>query len=450
MINPLLEKAVKKPSERKILRYFLEDSSLSGVSRLQELEAESERIAQETIVDKIPNNYRQGVIDLYLGRLKTDRVTDGTSLYLDLIYRLILNQNPKLARDIRKLRSGVIAPTDMPRSFPKQFKKAEALLIGKLRSELGSEQFRRFLAYQGLAQRIRSIAKNVRFAINNGLNERQTARFLGLVYELEKNQAAQPTNARGFKDTIVRAIFSGETLDLIHIKCLRFTYPYGNRMCLIPHIADTQVPTKDGGLHRPLSEVKLFSRLTAIVNIFSYFGVRVRQLILLSDQDLDDYFPNGGEGVVPNEDILAARQDLACYQKAVETATEAEVYYLRDYLFQTGRLSAFDQKRQSVIAVLKLGKSHLPEGFIEERINYRHASNLRIFANPPSRQFARDRIYAQLASMQALAVLGSKSPDACGVILIEESKGDENQFIGGVKKSALPVYFVNLRDNLED
>lgn len=42
--------------------------------------------------------------------------------------------------------------------------------------------------------------------------------------------------------------------------------------------------------------------------------------------------------------------------------------------------------------------------------------------------------------MQALGVLEN-------VLLVEEDRGDDNRFIGGIRGSALPVYFTQLRED---
>ena len=123
---------------------------------------------------------------------------------------------------------------------------------------------------------------------------------------------------------------------------------------------------------------------------------------------------------------------------------EDNVLFLRQYLELENILGHFDKVRSDHLRKLQSGGGILSEGYVESRVNYRFESNARIFTDDPGRDFARIRVYAQLASLQALSVLKGKN-NSSPRILIEEDREDENKYIGGNNASALPVIFIKLR-----
>ena len=110
------------------------------------------------------------------------------------------------------------------------------------------------------------------------------------------------------------SIKTGQILEMIHMKCLRFTFPYGNRLSLLEHTDDVIVTTKNNETHQPKTESKLFERLENILSIFEKFGLNVKFTVLVSDQEINDYFPNKNTfGMLPTIDLVNADQSLHKY-----------------------------------------------------------------------------------------------------------------------------------------
>lgn len=448
-LEGFLEVVVKKKEERVILRKFLLASSLNDQGRFEEIKSQS-REQDYSITPE--GNLKDQVTEFCIERLKGVPTSVGISLYEDLVLQLIESNGSSNSRHYAKrLRLKGEVKQDIPGSFPGDHKQSEALIVGKLRGDIGKEEFKEYLAQKAIKTKIGVIIKDLFFAINHGLEKEKVLQFMGILYELRRLQTAEPTNEKVFRENLVDSIKSGNELTLVHIKCLRFTYPYGNRLELLVDCEDKLVPTKDGGRHYPLSEKQIIARLQRIRDIFIAFGIRAKLLILLSDQDLLDYFPYGnGAGMVPDSDVKKAGFSFRQYEEKISSFLGAEsVGRLREHLRQKGLLAKFDLLKEGVLQELKRGKGNLNQGFVESRVNYRYESNKKIFVIDPGRQFARDRVYSQLASLQALEVLGINNNGQRGnLLLIEEDRGDENAFIGGYKKSALPVFFTQLRDEV--
>ena len=446
-----LGEIVEKREERRIMKGFLDGRSLAGKIRLEEI-VDKVRTKIKGPEGELDSQQRDLAVRFYIERLKTQPLGQADSLYHDLALRLVKSgKRAGFRKQLDKFQRGKIDVTDLPDTFPGEFKKAETLLVGKIRSEIGRSEYQSYLHHKELLTQLRVLAQDLFYGINSGLLPEEVGRYMAVRFELRKLQESTPTNSSRLRKNIVNAIRDNTVLELIHIKCLRFTYPHGERLRIIEDLSDIAVPTKNGCVHNPLSEKRTVNRLKSVFNVFTEFGVPVRMIVLLSDQDLIDYFPGGECSFLPAEDIDKAGSSVEKYKTVVEKAVDfGQVDYFRDYLQQQNQLEEFDQVREKTIRELRRGISVYPESLVEERVDYRCQSNEEIFTNSPDRQFARERVYAQLGSLQALKFLdldenGENKP----MVLIEEDYGDQNKYIGGKRRTALPVYFTKLRDKVE-
>ncbi len=445
LMRTMLAQVAKRTDERRILQDFLLTESTRGTKRFSEIETDSRAVA----LQRGDNSFsfdKDPVFDFYIAEMKRQKTTTGLSLYHDLVCQLMPAGNKKQRNLFRKFCLDKIEPTDLPSTFPSQFRAAEILIAGKLRSEIGIREYREHELRKEVLKQLRQVARDMFFAINNGLQREQALNFISLMYELRKTQTALPTNEAMLKKNIIKCLQQDSRLDLIHIKCLRYTYPHGSQVVILDHFEDIEVPDKFGGSYKPRSEKNIFSRLQKLVSLFERYGVSTNLLILIADQDLYDYFPDGG-GVFSGNEIEEMYRAMARYRNAiVEKVGPSHVDYLRSYLEKIDRLVQFDKTRSKVILELESGEGRLPERFVEEKVDYRHRSNADILIKNLKRRDIRKRVYAQLASMQALRILGNENDP---IIVIEDDRGNDNQFIGGHRNSALPVYFTKLRDKFD-
>lgn len=434
----MLVNAANIDSERKILGCFLQGNSLMGQSRIVEITVKAEEKAKSA-GDLL--THKSQAQSFYLEQLKQNYLPNGQTAYEDMVLQVISAGNFPSAYTARQLHLGKRV-SKLPVSFPRDHKKAESVVVGTVFESVGSDECRDFLVRKIVRQQIQELAKEMFFAVNQGLNVEQIDKYLTLIYELNKLKTADATNLKGIKKNIINSILTNSAVELVHIKCLRFAYPEGRRLQLIDHVYEDQLYRGHRGYsRRPQDETPIFSRLQQLSSIFELSGIKANLSIFLSDQDLIDYFPdNNSEGLFPEDDLITAQTSLLRYLDAVTIAAPyAHVAFLRFHLSDSGRLRTFDSLRLSKIRELTTGNSPIPEAFIESKVDYRYQSNAKIFNPPPSRQFARSRVIAQVASLQALSVLGQE------VILIEEDHGNDNNFIGGYKNSALPVFFTDLK-----
>jgi len=442
-----LKKIVERKEERRVMRGFLDDRSLAGKIRFEEI-VDKVRTKVEVPDGELDSQQRDLATRFYIERLKSQPSGQADSLYHDLALRLVRNgKRASFRKQLDKLQRKKIAVTDLPDTFPGEFKKAETLLVGKIRSEIGRREYQSYLHHKELLSQLRVIAQDLFYGINSGLSPEEVERYMAVRFELRKLQESVPTNSRELRKTIVRAIRSGKELTLIHLKCLRYTYPRGESLVLIDHMGDVQVETKTGGTHLPRSEKDIFSRLDTLVQLFKSYGIDARLLVLISDQDLIDFFGPEQE-VFTREEIEKAYRSMTRYKNCLsEAARNGKVAYFRKYLKDQGYLRYFEQKRKSVLRELKTGKSDLPESYVESCVDYRCEADYQIFVEPPKRKSNRLRVYKQLASNQALGVL--RDVQGGLFFVVEDDRGNANSFIGGVGRSALPVYFTKLRDKAE-
>lgn len=436
VLEDILVDVAKKESERKILKDFLLAKSPSGHTRLAETtDASKVEVNQITEIDK----YKPQATSYFLSRLKQSGAYE--KMVLEVIAANFNSNSSKVARQLLDNQNPPLTS-----SFPSDHKKAEVLVYGSIASSIGLKECGEYLTYMTIKSRVREISKDMFYAINQGLDSDQIAKFTSVLYELRKLKTTDPTNFVKIKENICQSILLNMPIELTHMKCLRFTFPFGNRLKLIEHTMDSVVPTKTPGVtHRPKDESQLFKRLEKITDIFNFHDIPHRLIILMSDQDIYDYFPGGdGRTLVPNEDIQESFVSLQKYMVSIkQEVPTAEVFFLRDYLAQNNILQSFDDIHTKTISELKSGKSIVPEPFVESRVNYRYSSNERIYTINPGRQFARIQVNNIIASMQAISVLGQ------GIILVEDDRGEENNYIGGHGRTALPIFFCKLRDRFD-
>lgn len=434
----LLTEVARKREERDILRSFICGSSFDRCQRIKEIYQRAKMSAAD--IDFDFSKERDRVVNRSIGRLRETKTLFGVSTYTDLLLRIVLANS--IGRD-RKYIQGILRGKTrgpMPR-IADRLKAAEGMLLAKIRSDVGPNHCRRLLEEKEVVNSLREIAKDLFFAVNSNLDSGKVVQYMSLMYELRKRQVALPTNYSTIRQNILRAL-SGDEIRLIHLKCPRYAYPGGRHLTVIDHLGDEHVSTKAGEIFLHPGENELYERLGNLLRLFEVYDIPAALYVLVMDQDLEDHFPVDSA----DSSLVVARFSLARLKDKIKLKFPqglANVDFLREYLSRHELLCKFDCQRLVALSMLRGGISQYPEGFVESSVDYRTQANNRILAENPGRQFARDRAYAQLATLQAIGVLAETG----NLMLIEEDRGEENTYIGGVGKSCLPVYFTKLRNN---
>lgn len=439
-IGELVGERVKKREERMIMERFLKESSRAGRSRIEELKEASrcEAYDAETFV-----NSREAVFDFYRKQLKTLVTDKRVSVYQDLVLQVVEREadsaNVRIATNMRKGRG--VAQGEMPATFPGRFKTAESVVLGKLKSDLGKRQFIDYFQRMSLSQKIGNISRDMFFAINNGLTGEQVLRFMGVVYDLNKLETGKEVSGFKLKRYILEAISSGEILDLVHVKCLRFVYPKKGGVEILTDTRDLIVEGVNGK-YMPKSEERLFERLIAVRSIFDNYDVQTRFTICCSDEDLDLLFPEEG-GCLSQEQLDSARDNAKKYMEKLKRTHGSKFNFTSINELAGMGDGKYQNYRRSVLGdILNSGGRYVdPDYFEKDRVDHQYTYYQQLLGSGYSRTEARRSVAEQTASVIALGEL--LNPLGERIVLIEENRYGENKLIAN---GQMPLIFVKLRD----
>ncbi len=433
-VGNILSQVVKKSGERRILEEFLR-------GKVPELEAKAKVVIEDD--RRLSSSELNTVFDYCRQVLLQVKTGKQIPVYRDLVLQVIEKNGDYRSRiTAERIRQGKeYLPEQLPAEFPGEFKRAEAVVSGKLKSDIGSRELADFLSVQNLRREINVLAKDLFFGVNNGLEKDQVIRFMSVMYELRKLETEQPVNISLLKNFLLELIKKGEKLDLLHVKCLRFIYPKEGGVKIL---RDTEDVVVEGykGKYLPKSEGKLFERLNIIREIFMRNGIGVDFTICCSDEDLDLLFPEGSK-YVTEEQRVQMKEDAGQYMSYLASK------YSQEFKFSTiGKLSqsagnGYASFRNDVVRSLMSSENrYVNPGFFErDRVDHQFSYYQQLLGSGYSRAEARRSVAEQTASVIALRelipVIGPK------VILVEENRYGENKLIAN---GEAPVLFVKLRD----
>lgn len=444
--NALTAELFRRKDERVLAIRFLGEKLSNGQSCLECLK---KGLAEEDYSQERIEELKQPVFDFYVKRLKKE-CNNGRPVYDDLMLRVAEELASGTAKSFIRSSRLTGLKTEIPFGVPGILRKAENLILGKLAGDLGPKEYRYYLQEMAIRERLKQVSQDLFFARNFGLNDEQALKFMGLFLEMRLRQTAMPTNLKLLRSNIAGAFLQEGELEVINLKCLRYGYPRGQAFEVINHCGDDMVLTKEGENYPLAGDGKVLESLEHSGEIFRYYLPDTVYRILVMDQDLKDHFLGKSSQQVFAEGCLQkAERNCGLYLENIRKAVASKGLVaegLRSCLARKKLLDIFDRDREREFGKLYSGVSKMPEGFVESRVNYRYETNKQILASDPGRDYARERTYNQLATLQALGVLRQQTEP---FILIEEDKGEENNYIGGHGNTALPVIFVDLRDQLK-
>lgn len=441
----ILAEIVQRRGEREMMSCFLDEPSLNGEPRLSEIIQQARSSSELTA--GISGDLKEETAGFIAKKMKRARTSADLSLYEDIKLRLVEQiEGGKIGKYARMARL-TASKEKLLFGLPEKLKKSEAILVGKIRSDIRPGDVSSYLVQLEIRRVINLLSKDLFFAINRGLDKDKALQFMAIFYELKKRQSAVPTNEEIVKLAVAEALLKGANLELIHLKCPRYKYPEGKKLEIIDHCDDEIVKTKEGPLLR-LAENDLLANLSEIKQIFLSYSINTSLKILIMDQDIDDHIPTINNPFSKNTDLVQIMTAMERYKSVIELKTQGKgdrVEFLRSHLDQFGLLSEFNRIRANVLRDFVQGRGGVPARFVEAEVDDYYEKNKARMAVDYGRSFARDIAYAKLATMQALGVL-RKIPNGRPFFLIEEDRKNENSFIGGVRSTALPVFFAKLRN----
>lgn len=429
----------KRKEEKTILLQFLREAGLSKISRLDEINREI-AITEETYDE----NIKQRAYEYYLTKLKKARTNSGngpsmyTYLMLEYVEKTTIGKVKEYAHKYKVTNN--LGPMPM---MAGHLRKAEGVVSAKIKSDIGEKHCRIFLKEKKLESRIREISQDLFYGVGAELGLEQVKVFMSVMFELRKLETAVPTNAKIMREHILRAV-RGEPFELIHLKCPRYAYPKGENFDLLDHSKTCQIIEEGDKPYVIFGEEELLTRLIDLRQMFEKHGLKTLGRVLLVEQDIIDHVFEGRDMVI-SDGVLSKLEKYK--RNLIQKLPGFEVTYLRDFLSSEKLLTGFDEKRKQILRELYAGGGTYSESFVEARVDYRSERNRQITNKERGRQYARDQVYAQLATLQALGVLRMGVEAERNYFLVEEDRGVENSYIGGVRDKALSAFFMKLRDN---
>ena len=440
LLDSLLSKVVKRSDERLLLRDFLLERSMNGVVRFDELR---QKVASIPVEEKAQGNMKNAAVDYYKKQLERIKTRSGIPLYRDLVLQGIEKEGRGKTKEIatRMRRGKEISNREMPSEFPSAFNKVENLVMGKLRSDVGGEEYGEYVRSKYLDSEMSRVIRDLFFAINNKLLGKEVTRFLGLMYELNKLQVELPVNELKLKLNFVEALVEGKEVNLVHVKCLRFVYPKNGGVEILTDSSDVVV---DGtsGKYIPKSEVNLFPRLIKMRETVETFGLKSRFTICCSDEDLELLFPENNL-YVSDQKVNVARENAQRYIDRLKKDYGGNFSFTTINEMAINTNGEYQRFRTEVLRdIVRSGRRFVnPEYFEKDRVDHQYAYYQELLGESYSRAEARRSIAEQTASVIALReVLKRIDTNA---ILVEENRYGENKLIAN---GEFPVMFIKLRD----
>ena len=441
----LLEEILRRSSERRIFQKFLatKKNDLPVADGLyQQANEEVASINEDKNREMLREQATQTIIQEY----KKARVANGLSAYDDMVLSLIAVEEQSHLL-VSKIRRGKIAPKDLPKNFPGERKRAEIILQGKIASDLKPADITNYLVKKAYVSRLRRYSRDLFLAVNNG-GEEKAAEFLLLLYSLERIKTSEPITSLHLKERILGCLMRGEPLDIVHIKSLRFTYPEGKRLKILEN---TSTVVQDGlpdEKRRYPSEEVIFSRLSQFKRIFKETGIRVQSTVIVADFDLDYCFPSG-QNLVPSGDLVLAKDSARKYLDNLKDcySRQMTILSLSEFLKLKSLAAKYDELFKSLVAEGNRGGGlRIKEKMLEMRVNEQYEHYRQMFGTY-SRNSARHTAIRQMASLLALSVVFEAFPGP--PLLVIDSRGFENELIGGCNPDSVIKFFTKLKDPVE-
>lgn len=444
LIDGFVGEVVKRSNERGVFVELLESDLANGRSVIEEITKRSNEkaIRQLKSGTEIKNPL---LVDFVLNKLKVQQ-NGSLNLYEEMIRKIIERENPKFIEVHQQIEKGKYND-EVPFGYPDASKKANSILIGKIKDGIDSKLKLEFLEQQNTKVGIRNLAKEMFYAINKfDLKNEELISYLKLHFELRFIQAAPMENQDVFKKQLAEAVKKNERIHLVFIKSLRYSYVDGKRMVVIGHLGDVEKKDINGDTRVYFNEYIILKRLEKILELISDSNVEVDLTVLIADNDLEILFPEDNS-FVPKEDVVEARKSAERYIKTLKkeaSGLTANVHLLTEYLQMKKLDDKYSQKVKRVYKDAKGPNIIVRDSDVEERVNYRYEFFSSLYGKSYSRKDARDTMCNQVAHVMALSVVFE---DFEGVpVVLMDDRGRENKMVGGLNSKSRSIFLTKLKE----
>lgn len=401
---------------------------------------------EEKEVDKIVSRAR----DYCIRKLKTEHTSDGITRFEDSVLEKISKMKAKDKKEIiqavlktRRLESNPALL--LGQDFASLSALAKTQVLAELDERLKNPRDQvEFLIESFVTKEKQQLERDYIFALDTCGDRKIAQRFASCMFELRILSSYPTINTRLFS-TLVLDGMMGRTLNLMHIKSLRYTYPDQERLRILENIDEAKSRGINGEIRIYPSERIIFKRLDRISALFNFYGVKSRLVVIAADRDLDYLFPTDGS-LINHEQLQEAKRAARTYIDCLsESYPYTDLYLLNDYLSKRAIGARYEELYQKAISDGKRGGGKLvSEKVLEMRVNHQYEHYREMFGSKYSRAHARNTAIHQIADMIALSVLFNDF-DPKPIVVID-GRGFENELIGGSDSSSRTIFLTKLKD----
>lgn len=435
----IINKLLPKSNERAFFSKLLDNQLVSGESLRDAIYRKSEEEAKS--LQESSMQPKQEILAQFLtDRLKARQISK-IPLYEYMIRQVVEELHPNFSTFHKQLDQGKLSVKEAPHGYPTIHKEASILLNARISESVDESTYYQYLSHKALSQKFKELKKIVIQGINKfGLHDDELSHFALLMYQINELCVTDSKNAHLIVERVVKGI-AGETVDLVHVKCLRFTYPIEGGVKILTNTEDVVLEGVQGR-YIPKSETLLFPRLLNIKDLFTRYGINVSFTIVISDDDLDLLYPEGNAYVSPGN-LAQAKIEAHEYQLHLQKMFGSQFIFTSMSELKAKAGNRYSKFRLQVLSdVLKEGGKFVnPDFFEKDRVDHQYEYYQRLLGKDYSRHEARRSIAEQTASIIALKeLLIEISPQA---LLFEEDRGGENSLIAN---NEFGIVFTKLRD----
>lgn len=435
----LLRQIFKKDAERDTFQRFL-DSQIDGLSISDYLYQIAKTRINSLDFDRI--SLKDEVVEALIQKYKR-QPADGMSAYDRLVFDLISADE---GADLAHMGAKSFSFQKLAPDFPSKRKRAEVLLRGKISGDLNSDDVREYLVEKVYAGILREYGREMFQAINAGLGER-VVDYLILKYKLDQLETKDPLSRNVLQKALFEAFKNRRTLEIVHVKSLRFTYPSGQNLKIVEHTGRVEQQGLGGRRVYP-SEEAIFSRISRFVGYCQEAGLLTNLTVIVSDPDLDYCFP-AGQKMVPQEDVLLAKDSATKYVSALERefSPQFATFSLNHFLdFKDVRGNFESIVREVENECRAGGGNRIKAKVLEDRVNEQFEHYREMFGQY-NREQARFTAVCQIANVIALTAVFESFPSI--PIFVCDTRGIEDELIGSYRPNSVAKFFMKLKDPVE-
>lgn len=330
-------------------------------------------------------------------------------------------------------------------SFPSLHKQAKTIVLEELEVKMNDPRAQiAYLVDLFVEKRKKKMERDYEFALPT-LGPERSVSYSACLLELSLLQTEDIINESLFK-TILLEAFQGQTLQLIHIKSLRYTYPKDSGLRMLEDTSSLESVGINGEKRIYPSEDIIFHRLNLIISLFEFYGVKINSTLIIADHDLGFLFPDKNDLI--DEDTK--QQSTISAQKYINYLKDnypqfGQVSSLTEFLTENNLLIKFEGIYSSIISQAKKGSIDLVnEKVFEAHVDHQFQHYQEMFGEKYTRALARFSATNRVADLISLSAIFEFFPTP--PIVVIDGRGFETKLIGAQNPNSRSIFLTKLKN----